>query len=424
MGYVGTIYIKDIYDEIMEEHMVRLDCKNKYEVAMFIMLVVYAFAVSLSTSVVSICIVAGFIIMICQFIKTGKVPTANMEIAIVAGVYFFLSLLSAILSPTAIESVKEWFANSYRFLPFIWGVMYIKTRNQIKFITVAFLCAVFVECVVAITQEVQLYSLVTGGRVAGLTDNPNILAAILLMYIIFLQNVFFQKYDIKYIDKIIILGLVGCIVSLLFTMSRAGCLGLIFLLLISGFLYKFNRKTILILAISSIIGVGGILTLFPAYYQRMSTVSDMNMSSNIARVYIWHDTVEMIMDHPVVGIGRGNYSDVFNNSYASDELLKLEKNGVLHAHNNLLMVTAEGGLISLMGYVVFYLYTFSFFVRNVYLNKKRNSSAIMGILLLSSIQLTGVVDMNVYNNHIMRIFFFLLAIAVTGIDIEKYERKK
>lgn len=404
--------------------MVRLDCKNKYEVAMFIMLVVYAFAVSLSTSVVSICIVAGFIIMICQFIKTGKVPPANMEIAIVAGVYFFLSLLSAILSPTAIESVKEWFANSYRFLPFIWGVMYIKTRNQIKFITVAFLCAVFVECVVAITQEVQLYSLVTGGRVAGLTDNPNILAAILLMYIIFLQNVFFQKYDIKYIDKIIILGLVGCIVSLLFTMSRAGCLGLIFLLLISGFLYKFNRKTILILAISSIIGVGGILTLFPAYYQRMSTVSDMNMSSNIARVYIWHDTVEMIMDHPVVGIGRGNYSDVFNNSYASDELLKLEKNGVLHAHNNLLMVTAEGGLISLMGYVVFYLYTFSFFVRNVYLNKKRNSSAIMGILLLSSIQLTGVVDMNVYNNHIMRIFFFLLAIAVTGIDIEKYERKK
>lgn len=404
--------------------MVRLDCKNKYEVAMFIMLVVYAFAVSLSTSVVSICIVAGFIIMICQFIKTGKVPPANMEIAIVAGVYFFLSLLSAILSPTAIESVKEWFANSYRFLPFIWGVMYIKTRNQIKFITVAFLCAVFVECVVAITQEVQLYSLVTGGRVAGLTDNPNILAAILLMYIIFLQNVFFQKYDIKYIDKIIILGLVGCIVSLLFTMSRAGCLGLIFLLLISGFLYKFNRKTILILAISSIIGVGGILTLFPAYYQRMSTVSDMNMSSNIARVYIWHDTVEMIMDHPVVGIGRGNYSDVFNNSYASDELLKLEKNGVLHAHNNLLMVTAEGGLISLMGYVVFYLYTFSFFVRNVYLNKKRNSSAIMGILLLSSIQLTGVVDMNVYNNHIMRIFFFLLAIAVTGIDNEKYERKK
>ncbi len=78
----------------------------------------------------------------------------------------------------------------------------------------------------------------------------------------------------------------------------------------------------------------------------------------------------------------------------------------------------------MMGYVVFYLYTFSFFVRNVYLNKKRNSSAIMGILLLSSIQLTGVVDMNVYNNHIMRIFFFLLAIAVTGIDIEKYERKK
>ena len=335
-----------------------------------------------------------------------------------------MSLLSAILSPTAIESVKEWFANSYRFLPFIWGVMYIKTRNQMKFITVAFLCAVFVECVVAITQEVQLYSLVTGGRVAGLTDNPNILAAILLMYIIFLQNVFFQKYDIKYIDKIIILGLVGCIVSLLFTMSRAGCLGLIFLLLISGFLYKFNRKTILILAISSIIGVGGILTLFPAYYQRMSTVSDMNMSSNIARVYIWHDTAEMIMDHPVVGIGRGNYSDVFNNSYASDELLKIEKNGVSHAHNNLLMVTAEGGLISLMGYVVFYLYTFSFFVRNVYLNKKRNSSAIMGILLLSSIQLTGVVDMNVYNNHIMRIFFFLLAIAVTGIDIEKYEGKK
>ena len=404
--------------------MVSLDCKNKYEVAMFIMLVVYAFAVSLSTSVVSICIVAGFIIMICQFIKTGKVPPANMEIAIVAGLYIFLSLLSAILSPTAIESVKEWFANSYSFLPFIWGVMYIKTRNQMKFITVAFLCAVFVECVVAITQEVQLYSLVTGGRVAGLTDNPNILAAILLMYIIFLQNVFFQKYDIKYIDKIIILGLVGCIVSLLFTMSRAGCLGLIFLLLISGFLYKFNRKTILILAISSIIGVGGILTLFPAYYQRMSTVSDMNMSSNIARVYIWHDTAEMIMDHPVVGIGRGNYSDVFNNSYASDELLKIEKNGVSHAHNNLLMVTAEGGLISLMGYVVFYLYTFSFFVRNVYLNKKRNSSAIMGILLLSSIQLTGVVDMNVYNNHIMRIFFFLLAIAVNGIDIEKYERKK
>ena len=40
--------------------------------------------------------------------------------------------------------------------------------------------------------------------------------------------------------------------------------------------------------------------------------------------------------------------------------------------------------------------------------------AVMGILLTVSIQLTGMVDMNVYNAHIMRLFLFLLGMSFAG----------
>ena len=38
----------------------------------------------------------------------------------------------------------------------------------------------------------------------------------------------------------------------------------------------------------------------------------------------------------------------------------------------------------------------------------------MGILLIVSVQLTGMVDMNVYNAHIMRLFLFLLGMSFAG----------
>lgn len=38
----------------------------------------------------------------------------------------------------------------------------------------------------------------------------------------------------------------------------------------------------------------------------------------------------------------------------------------------------------------------------------------MGILLIVSVQLTGMVDMNVYNPHIMRLFLFLWGMSFAG----------
>lgn len=390
-----------------------------YEKIMTVILVVYAFFVNISTSMVSICISLGTIVMLVQYCKTGSVPRVNKYIIMAVIMYVVTGMISNAINVGMIDGIKMWIGHAYRFLPMLWAIMYIKTANQIKYVMLALLGTVFVENIVAINQGVHIWGnyVENGGRVRGLTSNPNVLAPMLLLFIITLY-IQINALAIQSSIKVVMLaGICLSLISLLLTMSRGSWLTFAAILLLSIFMLRHRTKQLIICTVLLLICISGLFVTKPEYYQRMETVMDMNMSSNAARTYIWRDTLAMISEHPIAGIGLERYSDVFNSEYASEELLNIEKNGVQHAHNNVLMVLSEGGIIALAGYVFFYATMLILLLKTAIRSHWKCGYAVMGILLVISIQLTGMVDMNVYNANIMRLFLFLLGFSFVGCKI-------
>jgi O-antigen ligase len=62
-----------------------------------------------------------------------------------------------------------------------------------------------------------------------------------------------------------------------------------------------------------------------------------------SRMQIWERSVQMILDHPLRGVGPGDFEDVFQANYVSDPNEDLRRAGV-HAHNLWLHQFAELGL--------------------------------------------------------------------------------
>jgi len=67
---------------------------------------------------------------------------------------------------------------------------------------------------------------------------------------------------------------------------------------------------------------------------------------------VWRETLAMIADHPITGIGLGTYDDVAYTQYGTSGERHFFRNG-WHAHNVILHVLAETGVVGLLawGYV-------------------------------------------------------------------------
>jgi uncharacterized membrane protein (GlpM family) len=82
------------------------------------------------------------------------------------------------------------------------------------------------------------------------------------------------------------------------------------------------------------------------------------------RGYMWSRTIPMLKDYILFGIGANNYTLVFPqkdyvNQYNFDHELQI----VTRPHNLYLQIAIQGGLISLIAYLVFYLWYFIYSIK-------------------------------------------------------------
>ena len=78
---------------------------------------------------------------------------------------------------------------------------------------------------------------------------------------------------------------------------------------------------------------------------------------------VWRDTVPMIKDHPLTGIGLGTYDDVAYSQYRSVGEREFFRNG-WHAHNVVLHVLAETGIIGFAAWCYFWFAIVRFLLRH------------------------------------------------------------
>ena len=103
----------------------------------------------------------------------------------------------------------------------------------------------------------------------------------------------------------------------------------------------------------------------------------------VSRPAVWRETTRMILDHPITGIGLGTYDDVAYSQYRTAGPPWFRRNG-WHAHNVLLHILAETGLIGFLAWCSLWAAVSWFALRTWWgggLSYRLHGSALGGVLL-------------------------------------------
>lgn len=207
----------------------------------------------------------------------------------------------------------------------------------------------------------SLKGFVGGARygLGGPFNERNEFAGFLCMTIpvvIFISNI--EKN--KWLKLLLYLILLGDILALILTYSRGGFIGLV----VVGAALFFMSKRKIALAV-----IGGFAILFiynyflpQQYKDRLSTIQNYDITeeevdmSAAGRLMAWRMAIEMVKDHPILGVGF-HHSQQKIVEY-KDPLTGLSFSGPKGIHNSLLLVAAEEGIPGIIIFVLIFFLAF------------------------------------------------------------------
>ena len=138
-----------------------------------------------------------------------------------------------------------------------------------------------------------------------------------------------------------------------------------------------------------------------------STFNITTDGSNLGRIYVWEADKEMIIDHPVIGVGPGLWQQTYHNHYK----LKKEIQNLGHSHNNLLQIASESGILGLIGFLGFSIFVICKSLKN-YIKTRNPYDLSILVGFISYLFLFGSVDYTWGNSSGIRIFWIVMAIML------------
>lgn len=172
-------------------------------------------------------------------------------------------------------------------------------------------------------------------KIMATMDNPNNLAAFLILAIFPL--VMLSIYEKERIKKLLyILLTILMLFNIAFTGSRNAIIGIVVGMVVLIVLYSFK----LIIPLF----VVGIIALFvPGIKDRIFAISDP--VQNQSRIYLWSIAKKMIVDHPIFGVGNGNYVSLYDKYVEIYPQYKFYGYSRYPCHNSYLKIESELGII-------------------------------------------------------------------------------
>lgn len=174
------------------------------------------------------------------------------------------------------------------------------------------------------------------------------------------------------------------IVSLPYILKRFGCVVAV-LAALGGIVWGFSTQ--------------------PQYVARFESITNTTTDgSNLGRFDVWTSSINMFKDHPVTGVGIGQWRTIYEASYR----LPTENQHLYHAHNNFIQLLGEVGLLGLLGVLIFY---GSIIVDNfvVWVKQRDPYSLCAMIAVICYVFIFGQIEYTLDNSSGMRIMYFMIA---------------
>ena len=154
------------------------------------------------------------------------------------------------------------------------------------------------------------------------------------------------------------------------------------------------------------------LVLAPLYIGHAMTIFNPKWEPNSERVLIWVSTLHMIRDHPLVGVGEGNFAAIYNVRYISP---KSVEGSHPHAHNSYLMILSEDGIVGFAAFLSV-LWGIGAFLRAA-LREHPTSPYIIGtIAVFCSLLINSFVDHFLFSGYLRSEWILWLLLGLVYYD--------
>ncbi|WP_040682885.1 O-antigen ligase family protein [Thermosinus carboxydivorans] len=376
--------------------------KNIIEKIIYFLLIAYAAVATISISASNIVISLALVLAIIHY---AKYPTTNLGIdkGLLKAILFFLfaMFVSAVFAYNPALGFPEIGHTAYRTAPLFLASSFIKDKRQLWIILLVLIAAFTVNNFYAIWLGVN-----GNLRASGIRGGPMILAGYLvqlipLIFILFINNICNTK-DRRFLGLAIFIAFL----ALLFNGTRGAWIAVAAVLFAYAILQVRRNTKLSLVALLFLIVL--IISLFSnqMFYDRVKTITDITFQSNSERLLMWQSAWHMFLDHPLTGVGTGNYGDLYQIKYISPQAQEPFQR---HAHNNFFQVLAEYGLI---GFIAFS-YMFGYILFNAYVKLRDNQNniwALAAILVTLGLLVQGLTEYNFGHSVIMRLYWFLLGL--------------
>lgn len=352
--------------------------------------------------------------------KTVNITKSSM-LYVLAYLVFLVSLLPSVLFSGALVKSFGEFVNvfCYRAVVFALMLCFIKKREYIINMLLTFMGVTCIDCLVAGYQLAIHFGTgaFRGVRGWGFGSNVLTLAGIMTM-LMPMVLVFIYDSSIEQKLKNAAKALLGCLlIGLWSNKSRSTWLFIPITLMPIFWQYIRKNSKQLMVVLLVVVLAGGAVMVNPIYRNRLLSIGNVTTDrSNADRLEAWKSSVEMFKDHPVTGVGIGQWRKEYREKYKSDK----DTQGLVHAHNNELQLAAEAGTIGLLGFLYFCL---SAIVESFKAWRKDENpyDLIIFSIFLGYIVLFGQIEYVLDNSSGMRIMWFLVASLLL---IKESERSK
>ncbi len=279
-----------------------------------------------------------------------------------------------------------------------------------------FLYLTTIDCLLTAPQSLLHLYLGQYARGWGLGGNPLYLAGIMCMLLPVALVIVMDAGFEKRLKKAASCAIAGIIVGLIFNKSRSAWLTELLVIPLAIYKYIKQQKKYLIIFVLVLAGVATFMATNPAYVDLVRSITNVTTArSNKERLLVWESAVHMVQDHPVTGVGLGQFREKYS-QYQSNETQVT----VRHVHSNYLQMAAETGLVGLAGFLFFIGYYLVTSLKN-YRQYHDPYDRLIFVVILSNIVLMGLFDYTLMMSSGKRIMWFLLAILLQMKATEKQE---
>lgn len=323
----------------------------------------------------------------------------------VAGIFLCAIFISALSSDIVLNGLKR-FLERYLLhaMALVSIAMIFYKREKIILLAKILLLgtffsnlAVIIQALPRLSEEVWRF-----GGVLGIMPQGSLLSMFLPIY--FLLLIHLQEKKLKLAALIFVI--VG-VFAILFTGTRGAWLAVLVLLPLITFIHSKSKLKNLGILSAAFALIVALVMVTPALSSRVATIGDLKMQSNSERLLMWQSAWQMFKDHPIFGIGYGQYGEAYQTQYISP--LAKETN-LRHAHNNFIQILAECGLVGFSAFILMITY-FSYFALKGWAVEK-NIAYLLYLCVLWGVIFHGFTEYNFETSVTSKIYWFALGLCL------------